>query len=353
MGLFRQNIDTLPTQTGIKLGDTVRTSLVRDYPREGIIVRLTGTITTAAATESAFGCYDLIKRLRLYANDGGQQRTLVDCYGPALMIRHVKNNGQMPFSEAAATALGSFQVTFPILFPPQCLNSPTYEMFLQNFPRFNSDPVLEIDFGAQSDVDVNATPTFAISAGITLDIYDLKREVSVPTWNFLQTELVTVDQPYSSNGNQIYQLPVPGFHFYAGVISFSGKGTVGDITDGKNVTLNILNTTLRNTPLTGLALLNQLGDLTANSLFYQSLITKLSILPAFWDFLTDQTGTAVVNLDTLLNTYPFTQLGTGPVLKYNITGGATDAKLTFIHERCFGDISAALALSRLTPQSTG
>jgi hypothetical protein len=345
MGLFRQLIDTLPVYSGNALGDVVRIPLQRDYPREGLIIRLTGVATGSSATAPTLGAYELIKRIRLLVNDGGVQRSLCDVWGPALVIRQLHNNQSLPIGENATLSTGTpnIAVTFPLFFPPSVLNSPTREMFLQNFPRFNSDPQLEITLANQADVDLNATPTFAASAGFTLSVLDIKREVSVPNWNFLQTEILTSEKAYPADvTNDRYQLPVPGYHYYCGVVSFASRGVLGDITDGNPIRLDVLNTSLRSVSLANLARLNAIGNTTQ-----QTALAALAANIGFFDFLTDQTGSDVVNLDTLLNTNPFTQLGTGPVLNYSVSESGASAKLLFIHERCFGDISGALALRKL------
>lgn len=345
MGLFRQIVDSLPAVSGIALGEVVRIPLVRDFPREGLIVRVTGVTTGSSATAPTLSAYELIKRIRLLVNDGGTQRSICDVWGPALVIRHLHNNQSLPIGENATLSTGTpnIAVTFPLFFPPSVLNSPTREMFLQNFVRFNADPQLEITFATQADVDLNATPTFAASAGFTVNVTDIKREVSVPNWNFLQTELITNEQAYTANIAQTrYELPVPGFHYYTGIVSFASRGVLGDITDGNPVRLDVLNTSLRNVTLANLARINAMGNTTQ-----QTTLAALAANIGFFDFLTDQTGSDVVTLDTLLNTYPFTQLGTGPVLKYGIGASGPSAKLLFIHERCFGDISSALALRKV------
>jgi hypothetical protein len=350
MGLFRQITDTLPSQS-ISLGQTVRFVLPRDFPREAIMIKLTPIVSVTAATLNAERAFGLIRRVRLTANDGGQQRILIDCDGMAIQER-AQQYGMLMDSQTAVAfggtlAAATYNITFPFFFGPPNLGTPTRDMFLQNFPRFNNDPVLEITMATQAEMDSNATPTFAITSA-TVTVMELKREVAIPNWRFLNTEFIQQEVPFASTVTDYrYQLPVPGYHTMTLMRPYSSVAALSSAIVTGNVRFEVLNVSQLNMPFDDMTRINQrsiyngiapaAADLLAASL--------LAVNRACIDWISTTQEDGIINLDTLLDTNPFSQLGTGPVLKLNVTGDS-DNKIVFLHERIFGDISSALIVPR-------
>lgn len=353
MALFQQLIDTLPTQSGVVLGQKVRFVLPRDFPYEGFIIVVEPTVSGAAATIAPEGAFSLVQNVRLTANDGGQNRDLVNADSMSIVQRHLANNSNLD-TETLLTFGNAFSTTtakvlrVPHFFAPNTLEDPARSLFLQNFPRFNNDPILEITIGTQAQVDTNATPTFAISA-CTVRVIILRRFVTSDKWNFLKTDFITQEQAYTLNAAaQRYNIPIPGWHFSLGMRMYSSATALGDISQTAGVfKIQALNTTERTMMATDIRALNQLSissDVTAAGV--AGVQRVLQTTSTFIDYLSDLTGASVTNLDTLLNSNPFAALGTVPQVIADINGG-TGKKIVFMHDRCYGDTSPALALPRL------
>jgi hypothetical protein len=352
MSLFQSIIDTIPAQSGITLGSTIRFSLPRDFAREGFVIVAKPTVSAVAATIAPEGVFSLIKRVRLTANDGGQNRDLVNADGMSIIQRHLNYNQNLDSDTLTAysNAFGSATqktIRIPHLFPPGSIEDPARSLFLANFPRFNNDPILEIQIGSQADVDTNGTPTFAISA-MTIEIIDLKRFVTSDRWTFLKTDFITSEQAYTQNqAAQKYNIPVPGWHFSIGMRPYSSATALGDISQTGGVfKIQALNVVERTISINNLIALNQNSvpsDMLTNANGTQRAIQATS---QFFDYLTDLTGASVTNLDTLLNSNPYVALGTAPQVVGDINGG-TGKKIVYMHDRCYGDTSPALLLPKL------
>lgn len=352
MGLFRQITEQQPSQTGA-LGATLRFPLPRDFPREAFIIKLTVVVATTAATLAAERAAGLLNRVRLTANDGGQQRTIVDCDGLALLERAL-NYGMLPDNDTAVAIGGTlgaatYNISFPFYYAPPSMGTPTRDMLLQNFPRFNSDPTLEITLATQAQIDTNATPTFALTGTITVTVTELKRQVAIPDWLFVNTEFMQQETPFASTvTDYAYNLPVPGYHTMVGMRPYSSTSALSSAIVTGFVRLQTLGTIQVNCTFDDLTRINKrsipagahaaAADLLAESL--------LSVNRAFIDFLSTTQEEGIINLDSLLDTNPFNQLGTGPQLRLNVTGDS-DNKIVFLHERIFGNISSALLVPRM------
>lgn len=353
--LFQPIIDQLPMQTGITLGQTIRFPMTRDFAREGFVIVVQPTVSGVAATIAPEGIFSLIKRVRLFANDGGQNRALVDSDSMSIVQRHLQYNNNIDTATLSAfsNAFGSAtQKTFriPHFFPPGELEDPARSMMLANFPRFNNDPQLEIQIGSQADVDTNGAPTFAISA-LRIWVIDLKRYVTSDAWQFLKTDFVTSEQAFTQNqAAQRYTMPIPGWHFACGMRPYSSATALGDISQADGLfrisALNVTERTIQTLDLLSINQFSQPSDVGAAANGTQRAILGTT---QWFDWLTDLTGASVTNLDTLLNSNPYVALGTGPQVIGDINGGA-GKKIVFMHDRCYGDTTPGLLLPRLVAQ---
>jgi hypothetical protein len=345
MSLFKLQLSQLPTQTGFALGSTCRFQIPRDFPMEGFMLRVQPTVSGAAATIAPDGVFALIKSIRLTVNDGGSSRNVINASGMSVIQRHTSYNANvdtatlLAFANAYSTTTAK-DITIPFTFAPPSLEDPVRSHFLLNLPRFNSDPVLEIQFGTQVDVDTHATPTFAISA-LSVTLTTLKRFVKVPNWTYLDTEFFDSDQAYPTNAaNQIYNIPVPGFHFALGARPYSSATALGDFTQtGGFVTIQALNTFERRVEPANLLKLDQFSigsDVTAAGVNGAQRTLASSVY--WWDYLSDQPGSGALTLDGVLDTNPFVNVGTGPQVIWDLNGG-TGKHIVYSHDRFFGDIN--------------
>jgi len=351
--LFQQLVETLPTQSGIVVGQKVRFVLPRDFPLEGFVIVVEPTVSGVAATIAPEGCFAFVQNVRLTANDGGQNRDLVNADSMSIVQRHLAYNSNLDtetltaFGNAFSSATAKV-IRIPHFFPPNSMEDPARSLFLQNFPRFNNDPILEIQIGTQAQIDTHATPTFTISA-CTIRVILIKRYVTSDKWNFLKTDFITQEQAYTLNAAaQRYNLPVPGWHFGIGMRMYSSATALGDISQTAGVfkiqALNVVERVLQSTDVRALNQISVPADVTAAGV--AGVQRNLQNSSTWFDYLTDLNGASVTNLDTLLNSNPFAALGTVPQVLGDINGAA-GKKIVFMHDRCYGDLSPALALPRM------
>lgn len=352
MSLFQPIHDTLPAQSGITLGSTVRFVLPRDFAYEGFMIVARPTLSAAAATLACENIFSLIKRVRLTANDGGQNRDLVNADGLSIVQRHLAYNSNLDTATLASynnsfSTTGAKTIRIPHFFCPNEIEDPARSLFLANFPRFNNDPILEIQIGTQADVDKHATPTFALSA-FTIEVVCFKRFVTSDKWNFLKTDFITQEQAYTVDAAmQRYNIPIPGWHFSIGARMYSAASTLGDISQTNGLfriqALNVVERVISAANLLGLNSLSLSSDVKTGADGNQREIVSTS----YWfDYCTDLTGANVTNLDTLLNSNPYVALGASPQVIADIAGGS-NKKIVFMHDRCYGDVSPALYLPKI------
>ena len=361
MGLFTQYTDQLPSITGVALGETVRIPLTRDFPREGFIVTISGT-SSAHGTINRRGLLEILKRCRLVANDGASNRTLVDADGLSLLTRHVHYNGSVDKNtlkanrDSKGASTGAFSVSFPHFFAPGSLNSPTRDLFLQNFPRFNSDPVLELQIASAAEI----AGSFALTGTLTIVVNEFKRLVDIRDWRFINTSFETFEQSFAVDApNQRYQIPIPGYHFAIGMRPLTSASAYGDISQtGGLMRVKALNTVERTTSFAQLQMVNQYSAFpiySGTDVFGTSSVDLSEAVndsydiakdSAWFDYLTDQTGAAVDKLDTVFNSNLFVGIGASPELQMDIAGGSGKS-IVFMHDRCFGDIDMAISKSKL------
>lgn len=351
MSLFQQIVETLPS-VSFTLGQQVRISLPRDFPYEGFMITADITVSAVAATIAPEGVYSLFKRMQLTVNDGGQNRDLVNADGFSIVQRHVGYNSNLDtesltsFSNAFSST-GAKTIRLYHFFAPNELEDPVRSIFLANFPRFNNDPTLLLTMGAQADIDTNAAPTFAISAG-TIRVVSLKRFVTSDAWTFLKTDFITQEQAFPTTVVQNrYNIPIPGWHFSLAFRMYSSATALGDITTaGSFNRVSALNVTERVLTTQDLRALNYLSigsDVSTTTNGTQRAISATSYV---FDYLTDYTGAVVTNLDTLLNSNPYVALGASPQIVQDITGG-TGRKIVYMHDRCYGDVAPATILPQI------
>lgn len=344
--LFKPQVNQLPQQSGFALGQTINFVIPRDFPLEGFILRLRPTLSAATATAAPEGCFALVQSLRLVVNDGGSSRNVINLDGMWAAQRHLQYGGQLDTATLLAFAnafssTGQKDISIPFFIPPFSIEDPVRSHFLLNLPRFNSDPVLQVQLGTQAQIDTNATPTFAISA-ILADLVTYKRFVKVPNWQYLDTECFSAVQAYPNNAaNQSYDIPVPGYHFAIGARPYSSATALGDFTQtGGFAVIQALNTFERRIEPANLLKLDQYSqtsDVTAAGV--NGIERTLAGSTFWWDYLTDLNGAGALTLDGVLDTNPFVNVGQGPQVIWDLNGGA-GKQIIYLHDRFFGDISA-------------
>lgn len=349
--LFPPQIDVLPAQTAT-LGNTFRFPIPRNFALEGVMVLVNVTVGTVAATIAPEGVFSLVKRMRLTVNDGGSSRDVLNADGLSIVQRHLQYNGNLDTATLSAysNAFGSTGakiIRVPHFIPPLSIDDPARSAFLLNLPRFNADPILEIQTGTQADIDTNVSPTF-VASSITLTVVSFKRFVRTDNWTFIDCDFITAPTPFVTNAPaQRYNIPVPGYHFAIGARPYSSATALGDFTQaGGFVTLSALNSFDRRfTPLE-LQALNQYSQGSDVSTTTNGTQRGIVASLYWWDYLTDLTGAGAITLDGLLDSNPYASIGTGPQVVWDLNGAA-GKQIVFLHDRCYGNIEKWKLLPRL------
>jgi hypothetical protein len=349
--IFPPQIDVLPSQSAT-LGNTYRFQIPRNFAMEGFMLVALPTVSGVAATIAPEGVFSLIKRVRLTVNDGGSSRDVLNADGLSVVQRHLQYGGNLDTDTLSAysNAFGSTTaktIRVPHFFPPLSVEDPARSAFLLNLPRFNADPVLEVQIGSQADVDTHATPTFAVSA-LTLYVVTFKRFVRTDAWTFIDTDFITSPTPFTTNApQQKYNLPVPGYHFAIGARPYSSATALGDFTQtGGFVTISALNSFDRRWTPAELGAMNQYSIGSDVSSTTNGTQRGIASTVRWWDYLTDLNGSGAITLDGLLDSNPYASIGTGPQVVWDLNGGS-GKQIVFMHDRCYGNIEQWKLLPRL------
>lgn len=335
MPQFKLRRDFLAPETGKALGATIVKPITRDFYIDAIWVFLTFTSTGAIATATADGLLNLLKRVTLQISDGSENRNCVDMSGRALIELAAMYTGALERNNAlalGATAATSYTIAYPIFCNLPQLSDPIGSRLLLPAPGFNADPVLTLYLASQADIDSNASPTFAISGGVTVDVLVQKREVPAgyKTWSW---ELMESTKSFPSTlAAQRTELQIPGAYTMLMLRTYTSATARGDISiSGGEFRLQLLgNVQHRFKP-------SQLQAINDHSFFpntYTKYFTGLYAL----DFLSDYPGNTVYDLAGLLETNPLKDTGARLELIQDITGGAAVTQ-NIVSHRIFGDLS--------------
>lgn len=328
--LFQKRQDFI-TKTGVALGDTLQFSLSREFPIEKIILRVTGTFSTAMTTPLADSLQALLKQVTLTVSDGARQRNVVDVSGPALLEYALQVAGLDRNTKASLNQnnTSAFELNYPIFFCHPQTEDPIYSALLLPVNRYNQNPTLTVKVSAATELAASGP---VVSGTLTVRCIIVRRQVTVTNWTTWDTELSEITQVFAASGNgQTVDLPIPGA--YTGVLlrGYTSTTARGDITSASGETqLTLLGTTLRRLWLTDTLVENDMSVLN------QAQADTKFVGSYYLDFLTDSTGLDASDFGSLFNTSGLQTTGAKPQLKMDI-GGAYTLKM-LIH-RVYGDIS--------------
>jgi len=333
--LFPKRQDFTPTQSGLTLGSTVRFEMTREFHIEAVYLVVKPTVSAVMATDNADGIQNLVNRIQVSLSDGNQNRNVVDISGAAAL--ELANQWQGGLDRLTAAQIGTDTadaktLIYPIFFTHPQLSDPVGSVLLLPAPRLNTNPIVTVLFSTQSQMDIHATPTFAISA-MSAYLIIIRRQVNRPKFPIFNTELSELEVAYPTTGNaQLYELQIPGS--YTGILlrdyqSSALRGTI-QIAAGEN-RLQLLGTVLRRFRVEDLALENDYS---------------VRLYPATWnnfagsyylDFLSDKNGEVSGDLGSVLDANILQASGSRIQLLQDITGGAT-VKRKFVTHRIFGNL---------------
>lgn len=332
--LFTKRQDYAPTQSSLALGQTIRFELTREFHIEAIFLKVDVTVSGVMATASADKILDIVKKVKVNISDGARTRTPIDVSGTALI--ELAKQWQGGLDRRTQLAIGgnsatTYNITYPIYFVHPQVDDPIGSTLLLPAPRFNSNPVVEVQFASQAELDTNATPTFAVSS-LKARLVINRRQVTKVNWPTFDTELVELEQGYATTGNnQLYELQIPGSYtglLLRGYTSATARGDVM-VADGE-FKLQLLGTVMRRFRLL------DLQDENDSSIF-RNVAADGFVGSYYLDFLTDKSGQAASDYGSVLDANILSASGARVQLLQDITGG-TGVKIKYVSHRIFGDL---------------
>lgn len=205
------------------LGGYSTFELTREYPIDAIFVVVDVVVATGAAQPCADGLLALVKRVTMNAPETSQQRNrnVVDCTGPGLIEHayHVNDNGLdrrtrslLNYARTAVpVAAATYRFVIPIFFGLPNISDPVSSFFLLPVDRYSNNPVLRIDYAAQSEVDIHGTATLALTS-IAAQAVIVRRRINRERWLILDHEYVESEKIFSASGsNNEIELPLGGY----------------------------------------------------------------------------------------------------------------------------------------------
>lgn len=336
--LFQKRQDFSATQSSLALGSTITFPITREFHVESIDLVVSVTPSAAMATANADNLQNIVQRVQLQISDGARTRNVVDCTGSGLLEYAVQVGTGLDRNTAANVGTNPSSGAKILVYPIYCshpqLDDPVGSTFLLPFPRYNSNPVLTVQFSTQGQMDTNATPTFAVSA-LSAYIVVKRRQVNRANWPTLDWELAELSAAYPNTGNsQLYELQIPGS--YTGILmrDYQGLSTRAFIeTSGGENKLQLLGTVIRRFQM---AQVQYENDRT------------IDLYPATWnnipgsaylDFISDKTGESSPDLGSVLDANILAASGARLQLLQDITGGSNYSRRYLTH-RVFGNLSA-------------
>jgi hypothetical protein len=336
--LFQKRQDMSAIQSGLALGQTITFPITREFHVEALWLKIVATPSAAQATANADALQAIVNKVQLSISDGARTRNVVDCSGPALLEYAYNVNGgwdaQTHTNFGTNPASGAKTLYYPIFCAHPQLDDPVGSTLLLPFPRYNSNPVLTVQFATQVQMDTNATPTFAVSA-LTAQLIVMRRQVNRTNWPTLDWELAELSAAYPNTGNsQLYELQIPGS--YTGILlrDYQGLATRASIeTAGGENKLQLLGTVLRR-----FAVADVLAENQASARLSAATWNNPAAY-AYLDFISDKTGESSPDLGSVLDANILAASGARLQLLQDITGGS-NYRRSYVTHRVFGNLTA-------------
>jgi len=319
------------------MGQQIQFQITREFHVESIYLVVDVTYTQAA-TASADGLPNLVQKVQLQISDGARTRNVTDISGPGLLEYDWNVMGGWDRSTQAAyraNTTGTARIIYLIFCSHPQLDDPVGSTLLLPFPRYNSNPVLSVQFATQAQMDSGVTPTFAHSA-LTAYIIVNRRQVNRANWPTLDWELAEVATPYPSTGNsQLYELQIPGS--YTGILlrDYASAASRASIeTAGGENKLQLLGTVIRR-----FRCADMLAENDMSSRPHPATWTNPSAL-AYLDFISDKTGESSPDLGSVLDANILAASGARLQLLQDITTVGAGTQRKYVTHRVFGNLQS-------------
>jgi hypothetical protein len=271
-------------------------------------------------------------------SDGAQNRNVVDVSGQGLLEREMNTVGTLDVAtQTQFRANPDDQIVtlrYPIRFEHPQLADPVGSVLLLPAPRFNSNPIVTLQWSSQVEMDTNATPTFAITTA-SCRLVIIRRQVTRANFPTFNTELAELSTPFPTTGTALLtELQIPGsytgllFRDYASLTSRASIETA----NGEN-RLQMLGTVIRRFRMADVLAENQRSMVTNIGTGAPVALAGCSYL----DFLADKVGTIAGDLGSVLDANILQASGARVQLLQDVTGG-TNVRRNIVTHRIYGNL---------------
>lgn len=307
----------------LTLGSRINVELPTDAPIESIGIRVRCTTSATMATANPDGLGNILKNVTLQTFGPEGPTPVVQCSGPGLLELQAQEGPA--FDEATDTHLGTNsnaakEIWYWIHFPDPRLADLISPAYLLPAHLHTKAPLLTLEFASQADMDVNATPTFALTAStLQVELLVNRRFVNVRDFRYLRSDIQERTYNWATSGTyneQRIYLDPPGWA--AGVLfrcytSASARG---------NPSANLLSWRfLNNGVQERRARLEHLKALNDTSRLDVAAVTFAGSY--YWDFVSDRAcGSDVFELGSVADLNIPEQSGRKAFFVGDITGGA-------------------------------
>ncbi len=194
------------------------TTITFDVPRESVIDRMdvfiSGIIGTGAATVAIEGLSKLVARVDLRGSLSGQPELVPvsGLTGPDLYEVAQFHGNALPFVKGALGTAAFFYISIPIFFRENFFGAQVLNV-LPSIPAYQmSDLTLSIQTALQSQVDVNATPTFALTSAVCgVNVYQCYRDTIPASQQFIRGQFEVIqDDSVQTNSTREVKFPSGG-----------------------------------------------------------------------------------------------------------------------------------------------
>lgn len=350
MPLFQKRVNSGTFQTA-SLGDRLDFEVTREFHIEAIILEVEATVGTTAATPVSDGLAAIVQRLNIQTNDGQNNRNVVSSSGMGIIEQFIQETGQIDARTRTAMLSGldntnTERLFYPVFFAPPQMADPTRSAFLLPAPRFNTNIQVSVDLATTAQLDINGTPTLAISS-VKARLHVLRRVVDIASWVTYDQEFKEVVHEFPSTGDgQIIELDTPGNYgnvlcrFYDNAAPTTRLNAETVLGANGLIRLQALDTSFATMGAEVAAALNAFTEVgvevdgaTAQQAFGPNGFGRSKIN---FDFLTDGLGSSVRDLGSMLDSNPY--VATGSRIKL-LTDIADAANIKLVTRRFYGDLS--------------
>ena len=303
--------------------------------------------------------------------------------GADLLEYHVQTGGTLDrktLESIDRNVATTYEITYPIYFAHPQLVDPTGSFLMLPVMKYPNDPVLELTFSTQAQMDTNVSPTFAVSA-LAVELIVNRRIVNVTAFPYVDWDLTTTEQSFAASSEDArIELPAPGSYtgqLYRCYTSATARGDISSATGiwrieslgvsfrrWKMAHLQIENdysrlSQPRNNPLlvyTAAGTPSATNTIVDSTASYSETATENNLatlarainnlrgdnyFPAsyYQDFLTDRAGTDANELGSVMDANIPQNTGARIYLIGGVTGGA-GVKMRVVSHRLFGNLSS-------------